>query len=150
MNELEYMQKALKLAQTAAQKDEVPVGAIVVNPENGEIVAKAYNQSAHNGDATAHAEILVIRKACRKLKQTRLWGLDIYVTLEPCAMCAAAISFARIRKLCFAAADIKGGAVINGVKFYDNPTCHHKPEIEYGLLAEESAALLKEFFKNKR
>ena len=101
-------------------------------------------------DATAHAEVEVIRKACAKLKQNRLRGFDLYVTLEPCTMCAAAISFARIENLYFGAEDKKGGAVLNGVKFFDAPTCHHKPKVFSGILAEESSLLLKDFFKQKR
>lgn len=150
MTKDEYMQIALDLARQAAAEDEVPVGALIVNPTTGEIIAEAYNQSAHSGDATAHAEILAIQRACKKLNATRLWDLDMYVTLEPCTMCAAAISFARIRKLYFGAEDIKGGAVINGVKFYEAPTCHHKPETESGIMAEECASVLKDFFKTKR
>ncbi len=150
MTKDEYMQIALDLARKAATEDEVPVGALIVNPTTGEIIAEAYNQSAHSGDATAHAEILAIQRACKKLNATRLWDLDMYVTLEPCTMCAAAISFARIRKLYFGAEDIKGGAVINGVKFYEAPTCHHKPETESGIMAEECASVLKDFFKTKR
>jgi len=150
MTAQEYMQIALDLARRAATEDEVPVGALVVNPQSGEIIASAYNQSAHNGDATSHAEISAIRQACAKLGTTRLWDMEMYVTLEPCTMCAAAISFARIRKLYFGATDAKGGAIISGVKFYDSPTCHHRPEYEYGLCAEECGQILKDFFQNKR
>ena len=150
MTKDEYMQIALDLARKAAAEDEVPVGALIVNPATGEIIAEAYNQSAHSGDATAHAEILAIQRACKKLNTTRLWDMDMYVTLEPCTMCAAAISFARINKVCFGAEDTKGGAIINGVRFYEAPTCHHKPHIESGILAEECSFVLKEFFKNKR
>ncbi|MBR1904079.1 MAG: nucleoside deaminase [Alphaproteobacteria bacterium] len=146
----EYMKIALNLAQKAAKTDEVPVGAIIVNPENGEILAQAYNQSAHSGDATAHAEILAIQQACAKLKTTRLWGLDLYVTLEPCTMCAAAISFARIAHLYFGATDEKGGAVISGVRFYEAPTCHHRPQYTGGICAEECSQILKDFFAHKR
>ena len=145
-----YMRKALEQAALAAQVDEVPIGAVVVNPETGEIVAQAHNLSEHTFDAMAHAEILAMRDAAQKLKQNRLRGMDLFVTLEPCTMCAAAISFMRIAHLYFAAPDIKGGGVINGVKFFEAPTCHHKPIIEFGLLEEESAELLKSFFKNKR
>ena len=150
MQPYEYMKKALELARQAAAEDEVPVGAIVVDPQTGEIVASAYNQSAHNGDATSHAEISAIRQACTKLGTTRLWDMEMYVTLEPCTMCTAAISFARIKKLYFGATDAKGGAVISGVKFYDSPTCHHRPQYEYGLCAEECGQILKDFFKKKR
>lgn len=146
----EYMKIALNLAQKAAKTDEVPVGSVIVNPENGEILAQAYNQSAHSGDATAHAEILAIQQACAKLKTTRLWGLDLYVTLEPCTMCAAAISFARIAHLYFGATDEKGGAVISGVRFYEAPTCHHRPQYTGGICAEECSQILKDFFAHKR
>ena len=146
----EYMKAALKMAQKAAERDEVPVGAIIVNPQTGKIIARAYNKSAHNGDATAHAEIIAIQKACKKLQTSRLWDMDIYVTLEPCTMCAAAISFARIAHLYFGAYDEKGGAVANGVKFYDSPTCHHRPKYTGGIATESCAELLKTFFKNKR
>ena len=150
MNHEFYMRKALEQAQLAAEADEIPVGALVVNPQSGEIVSAAHNLSQHTLDATAHAEIEVIRKACAKLKQNRLRGLDLYVTLEPCTMCAAAISFARIENLYFGAEDFKGGAVLNGVKFFEAPTCHHRPKVYSGILAEEASSLLKNFFKSKR
>ena len=150
MSDEEYMEIALKEAQKAFQKDEVPIGAVLVNPLTKEIVAKAFNKTEYGLDVTSHAEILVLRKACKKIKAKRLWGLDLYVTLEPCTMCAAAISFARIRRLIFGATDEKGGAVVSGVNFYQSKTCHHKPEIVAGVKQEESALLLKNFFKNKR
>lgn len=150
MTHEEYMKTALEYAKKAAAKDEVPVGAIIVNPITGEIVAKAHNKSAHGADLTAHAEILAIQKACKKLQTTRLWDMDMYVTLEPCTMCAAAISFARIANLYFGAADEKGGAVINGVKFYEAPTCHHRPNVQGGILQEKCSEILKNFFKAKR
>ncbi len=150
MTNEEYMQIALKLARQAAQNDEVPIAALVVNPSTGEIIAAAANESAHGSDATAHAEILAIRRACEKLNTTRLWDLDMYVTLEPCTMCAAAISFARIRNLYFGAADEKGGAIVSGVKFFEAPTCHHRPNVVGGICADECGTLLKEFFKAKR
>lgn len=150
MEKEDYMKIALELAKKAAENDEVPVAALVVNPQSGEIIATAANESAHGSDSTAHAEILAIRRACEKLGSVRLWDLDMYVTLEPCTMCAAAISFARIKNLYFGALDEKGGAVLSGVKFYDSPTCHHKPNVISGILAQESSELLKEFFKNKR
>lgn len=146
----EYMQIALKCAAKAAEKDEVPVGAIVVNHLSGEIIAKAHNKSAHGADLTAHAEILAIQKACKKLKTTRLWDMDMYVTLEPCTMCAAAISFARISNLYFGATDEKGGAVVSGVKFYDSPTCHHRPTVYSGILEQPCSEIMKAFFKAKR
>ena len=144
------MERALALAAYAAEQDEVPIGAVVVNPENGEIVSEAYNLSEHVADASAHAEILAIRKACEKLKCNRLRGMDLYVTLEPCTMCAAAISFARIQNLYFGAVDAKGGAVFSGVKFYDSPTCHHRPEVQGGIMERECGQILKDFFKAKR
>ena len=144
------MERALALAAYAAEQDEVPIGAVVVNPENGEIVSEAYNLSEHVADASAHAEILAIRKACEKLKCNRLRGMDLYVTLEPCTMCAAAISFARIQNLYFGAIDAKGGAVVSGVKFYDSPTCHHRPEVQGGIMERECGQILKVFFKAKR
>ena len=150
MSPEEYMQKALLLAQKAAESDEVPVGALIVNPQTGEIVAEAYNQSAYSGDATAHAEILAIQRACQKLNTSRLWNMDLYVTLEPCTMCAAAISFARINHLYFGAIDDKGGAVVSGVKFYDSPTCHHRPQYTGGICAKACGRLLKDFFTAKR
>uniref|UniRef100_UPI0040285E0E nucleoside deaminase n=1 Tax=Candidatus Scatocola faecipullorum TaxID=2840917 RepID=UPI0040285E0E len=148
--EIKFMERALALAAYAAEQDEVPIGAVVVNPENGEIISEAYNLSEHVADASAHAEILAIRKACEKLKCNRLRGMDLYVTLEPCTMCAAAISFARIQNLYFGAVDAKGGAVVSGVKFYDSPTCHHRPEVQGGIMERECGQILKDFFKAKR
>lgn len=150
MTDEDYMLVALKEAQKAFKKDEVPVGAVVVDPQSGQIVAKAHNLSEYGSDPSAHAEMLVIRKACRKLKAKRLWGLDLYVTLEPCTMCAAALSFARLRRIVFGAADEKGGAVVNGVCFYGSKTCHHRPEVVEGVKKEECARLLKDFFMYKR
>lgn len=150
MKKEDYMRRALELAKQAAENDEVPIGAIVVDSLTGKIIAEAGNQSAHNGDATAHAEILAIQQACKELNQTRLWDMDMYVTLEPCTMCAAAISFVRIKHLYFGATDKKGGAVVSGVKFFEAPTCHHRPTVEYGILAEESTKLLQDFFQKKR
>lgn len=150
MKKEDYMRRALELAKQAAENDEVPIGAIVVDSLTGKIVAEAGNQSAHNGDATAHAEILAIQQACKKLNQPRLWDMDMYVTLEPCTMCAAAISFVRIKHLYFGATDKKGGAVVSGVKFFEAPTCHHRPTVEYGILAEKSTKLLQDFFQKKR
>lgn len=150
MEKEDYMRRALELAKQAAENDEVPIGAVVVDAQSGKIIAEAGNQSAHNGDATAHAEILAIQRACKKLGQTRLWNMDLYVTLEPCTMCAGAISFARIANLYFGAADEKGGAVVSGVKFYDSSTCHHRPHVEGGILAAECSKLLQDFFKQKR
>lgn len=145
-----FMQQAYLLAQKAAEQDEVPVGAVIVEHDSGEIIAKAYNQTEHSGNALQHAEMLAIRQACEKLGSNRLRGMDLYVTLEPCTMCAAAISLARIENLYFGAEDKKGGAVVNGVRFYDSPTCHHRPQIESGILEEQCAQILKDFFKAKR
>lgn len=150
MNHKFYMQKAYEQAQLAAKADEVPIGAVIVNPESGEIIAAAHNLSEHSLDATAHAEILALQEACRKLGNNRLRGLNLYVTLEPCTMCAAAISFARIENLYIGTEDPKGGAVLNGVKFYESHTCHHRPKVECGLMAEECSEILKSFFRTKR
>jgi tRNA(Arg) A34 adenosine deaminase TadA len=114
------------------------------------LVAKAGNRTRELSDPTAHAEMLAIREACRKLASERLTGYDLYVTLEPCAMCAGAISFARLRRLYFGAGDEKGGAVINGVRFFASPTCHHTPEIYPGLGERDAALILKDFFREKR
>lgn len=146
----DYMQKALDLARLSAEEDEIPVGCLIVNSRTGEIIASSHNLSQHSEDATAHAEIIAIREACKKLNQNRLWDMDMYVTLEPCTMCSAAISFARIKNLYFGAHDEKGGAVANGVKFYEQKTCHHKPNVVGGILEEECSQILKDFFKNKR
>ena len=148
--QVKFMQRALELAQKAAKEDEVPIGAVIVDPGTDSIIAEAYNLSQHTLDATGHAEIEAIRQACRRLGQNRLRGMDLYVTLEPCTMCAAAISFARIEHLYFGAYDSKGGAVTSGVRFFDAPTCHHRPHVEGGILADESAQLLKTFFQQKR
>ena len=145
-----YMRRALELAHQAALEDEVPIGAVIVDPRNGEIIAEAYNKSEHGTDATAHAEILAMQQACQKLNSKRLWDMDLYVTLEPCTMCAAAISFMRIKNLYFGATDVKGGAVVSGVRFYEQPTCHHQPAVISGLCAEECGQLLKDFFRAKR
>ena len=150
MEAKDYMTLALKEAQKAFLKDEVPVGVVIVNAETGQIVAKAHNQTEHGGDPTKHAELLAIQKACKKLGAKRLWNCDMYVSLEPCTMCAAAISFARIKKLFIGATDEKGGAVLNGVRFFESKTCHFKPEVCHGILAAESQELLQNFFKNKR
>jgi tRNA(adenine34) deaminase len=142
------MSAALTLAREAATRGEVPVGAVLVH--RGEIIAQAHNLTETNNDPTAHAEILVIREAALKLGSTRLPECDLYVSLEPCAMCAAAISHARIRRLYFGAWDTKMGAVENGSRFYTQPTCHHAPEVYGGIQASESEQLLREFFLEKR
>lgn len=143
-----FMEMALHEARTAGQRGEVPVGCVLVRGD--EVIACAGNRTLADRDPTAHAEMLAIRHAARVLGSERLDGCDIYVTLEPCAMCAGALSFARIRRLYYGAADPKGGAVENGVKFFGSTSCHHRPEI-YGGLAEAVAAdLLKDFFKQRR
>lgn len=143
-----FMETALKEADLAAKRGEVPVGAVISH--KGKIIAQAGNQTLELKDPTAHAEILAIRKACKLLETERLVECDLYVTLEPCPMCAAAISFARIRRLYFGADDLKSGGVENGTKFFSNASCHHKPEVYSGLSKEQSSLLLKEFFKDKR
>ena len=143
------MHIAMIAAEAAAARGEVPVGAVVVGPY-GKIVAQAGNRTLELKDPTAHAEILAIREAAAALNNERLTGCDLYVTLEPCAMCAGAISFARIRTLHFAASDPKMGGVLHGGRFFEQPTCHHRPEIEQGHLAHASADLLKAFFRARR
>ncbi|WP_083508084.1 nucleoside deaminase [Aureimonas frigidaquae] len=142
------MAAALAEAELAAARGEVPVGAVIVL--DGVILARAGNETRSLNDPTAHAEILAIRRACAALGQERLTGADLYVTLEPCAMCAAAISFARIRRLYFGAADLKGGGVEHGARFYAQPTCHHAPEVYSGIAEQASAALLTRFFADRR
>ena len=142
------MALALKEAQAAALRGEVPVGAVIASGDT--VVASAGNRTRELADPTAHAEMLAIRAACQKLSSERLTGHDLYVTLEPCAMCAGAISFARLRRLYFGAADEKGGAVINGVRFFASPTCHHTPDVYPGMAEADAAMLLKEFFRERR
>lgn len=144
----DFMALALKEAEAAASRGEVPVGAVIAN--GNIVVAKAGNRTRELADPTAHAEMLAIREACRQLASERLTGHDLYVTLEPCAMCAGAISFARLRRLYFGAADEKGGAVVNGVRFFAAPTCHHAPDVYSGLGESEAALILKEFFRERR
>jgi tRNA(Arg) A34 adenosine deaminase TadA len=135
-------------AEAAAMRGEVPVGAVIVS--NGSVLASAGNRTRELNDPTAHAEMLAIREAAARLSSERLTGADLYVTLEPCTMCAAAISFARLRRLYFGAADDKGGAVINGVRFFSSATCHHTPEIYSGIGEVRASALLKDFFRERR
>lgn len=142
------MQLALKEAHAAQMRDEVPIGAVIVI--DNEVIARAGNQTRALPDPTAHAEVQAIRRACQILGQERLIGADLYVTLEPCAMCAAAISFARIRRLYFAASDPKGGGVLHGPRFFNQQTCFHAPEIYEGICEGEASALLKDFFARKR
>jgi tRNA(Arg) A34 adenosine deaminase TadA len=143
------MELALQEAERARDRGEVPVGAVLVSA-GGEVLARAGNHTLALHDPTAHAELLAIRAACAKLGTQRLDGYDLYVTLEPCAMCAAAISFARIRRLYFGAADPKGGAVEHGPRFFSQATCHHTPEIIGGIGETKAASLLKAFFAGKR
>lgn len=150
MNCYDYMKIALKQAEKALEKDEVPVGAVVVDPVSGKVVARAGNCGEHGKEAFAHAEMEAMRKACKKLGTNRLYGMELYVTLEPCTMCVAAISMMRISKLCFGAKDEKGGAVVSGVRFFEAATCHHRPKVENGILEEECSQILKDFFKSKR
>lgn len=145
-----YMQKALKEAKNAAINNEVPVGVVIVNYTTDEIVAISSNKTEENHDPTAHAEINAIRQACSKLGTARLTECDMYVTLEPCPMCAQAISFARIRRLYFGAYDIKGGGTENGARIFDASSCHHRPQIYGGICEKEAATILKEFFLTKR
>jgi tRNA(Arg) A34 adenosine deaminase TadA len=144
------MRIALELAQAAADAGETPVGAVVVDPATGEVLGRGANAPIGHHDPTAHAEILALREAAQRLGNYRLTGLTLVASLEPCAMCAGAISHARIGRLVFAASDPKGGAVLHGPKVFDQPTCHWRPEVESGLLADESAALLKAFFRARR
>ncbi|MBP1842293.1 tRNA(Arg) A34 adenosine deaminase TadA [Rhizobium petrolearium] len=143
-----FMDTALAEARDAEARGEVPVGAVLVL--DGVIIARSGNRTRAYNDVTAHAEMAVIRDASAALGQERLAGADLYVTLEPCTMCAAAISFARIRRLYYGAEDPKGGAVDNGVRFFSQPTCHHAPEVYSGLGETEAASLLTGFFRSKR
>jgi tRNA(adenine34) deaminase len=143
-----FMRLALAEARAAAETGEVPVGAVVV--KEGRVIATGRNAPIDSHDPTAHAEIVALRAAAQVLGNYRLEGCSLYVTLEPCAMCAGAISFARIRRLYYGAADPKGGAVDNGVRFFASPTCHHRPEVYGGMGESEAAALLRDFFKARR
>jgi tRNA(Arg) A34 adenosine deaminase TadA len=143
------MHLAMIAAEAAAARGEVPVGAVVTGPD-GAVLAQAGNRTLELKDPTAHAEMLAIREAAHMLQNERLTGCDLYVSLEPCAMCAGAISFARIRNLHFAASDPKMGGVIHGGKLFEQPTCHHRPEVHQGHLAHQSAELLKAFFRARR
>jgi len=150
MTDEDYMREALIEAQAASARGEVPVGAVLVNPDSGEIVARAGNAPIALDDPTAHAEILVLRDAGYKSENYRLNGLTLYVTLEPCTMCAGAISFARLGRIVYGAPDPKGGAVESGVKFFEQPSCHHALEIKGGVLEESCREILKAFFKARR
>ncbi|TPM39490.1 nucleoside deaminase [Mesorhizobium sp. B2-3-4] len=148
MNRPDFMALALQEAEAAALRGEVPVGAVIANGDM--VVARAGNRTRELADPTAHAEMLVIREACGKISSERLTGHDLYVTLEPCAMCAGAISFARLRRLYFGATDEKGGAVVSGIRFFASPTCHHTPDVYPGMAETEAGLLLKGFFKGRR
>lgn len=145
---IDPMGMALEAAQAAADRGEVPVGAVIVR--DGTVLAVAGNRTLEDRDPTAHAEMLAIRAAAAAIGSERLIDCDLYVTLEPCAMCAGAISFARIRRLYFAASDEKGGAVDNGPRFFAQATCHHAPDVYGGIRASEAAGLLTDFFKQRR
>ncbi|XUY27261.1 nucleoside deaminase [Agrobacterium sp. rho-8.1] len=143
-----FMDLALEEAQAAASRNEVPIGAVLVL--HGRVIARSGNRTRELNDVTAHAEIAVIRMACEELGQERLTGADLYVTLEPCTMCAAAISFARIRRLYYGAQDTKGGAVESGVRFFNQPTCHHAPEVYSGFSETQARDILQTFFQQRR
>lgn len=144
-----YMSLALEEAKAAAARGEVPVGAVLLGPD-GDVLAKEGNCTRELNDPTAHAEILVLRAAAQRLESERLTGCDLYVTLEPCAMCAAAIAHARIARLYYGAADPKSGGVAHGARVFSHPQCHHKPEVYDGIDAASSEKLLKDFFAAQR
>jgi tRNA(Arg) A34 adenosine deaminase TadA len=148
--DLEYLKLALEEAREAAARGEVPVGAVLVSSGTQEVVAKSGNRIVELHDPTAHAEILVIKAGAKLFNNERLIGTELYVTLEPCAMCAGAISFARIDRLVYAASDPKGGAVEHGPRFFTQPTCHHRPIVERAGSGDESGQLLRDFFRARR
>lgn len=145
-----FMAVALAEAKAAAERGEVPVGCIIVDGANGHEVARAGNRMREMADPTAHAEMLALRAAAQRLDSERLDRCDLYVTLEPCAMCAAAMSFARLRRLYFAAPDPKGGAVEHNIQFFRQTSCFHRPEVYGGIAEAEASRLLKEFFQSRR
>ena len=145
-----FMDLAFKEAEAAGLRGEVPVGAVIVDPAQGVVLAAAGNETEARRDPTAHAEMLVIRAAAAKVDAARLAGCDLYVTLEPCAMCAAAASMARLRRVVYGAYDPKGGAVDHGPRFFSQPTCHHRPEVVGGVAASRAEDLLKAFFRERR
>jgi len=149
MQNQNFMKIALEEAQKAFLEDEVPIGAVLIGRE-GQILAQNHNRIEQLQDPSAHAEVLVIREAAQKLGDPRLRGCHLYTTLEPCSMCAGLISLARVELLVFGAADIKGGGVLQGPKIFDQPTCHHRPQVFGGFLEQASALLLQEFFQQKR
>ncbi len=143
------MRIALEEANNAQMRDEVPIGAVLIN-EKGEILSKQGNRTREQNDPCSHAEILCIREACQAVSAQRIPNTILYVTLEPCAMCAAAISFARIKRVVIGAIDPKGGGILHGGTFYQQPTCHHRPDVHHGLYDEECGKILKDFFKARR
>ena len=149
MSDEHYMRLAIEEAKSAARRGEVPVGAVLVNAE-GEVVSKTGNAPISICDPTAHAEVLALRDGAHRTGNYRLGGMRLYVTLEPCTMCAGAISNARIAHLIYGASDVKGGAVENGVRFFAQPSGLHRPEVKTGILAEEASDLLKSFFRARR
>ncbi len=144
-----YMKIAYLEAKKAYRKTEVPIGAVIISSD-GQIISKAHNLTETKANPLCHAEILAINKACKKLNEKYLMGCSIFVTLEPCPMCATAISLAKIKNIYFASSDVKGGAVINGIKLYENGKNLYKPKVSYGYFEKESSNLLKDFFKNLR
>lgn len=148
--DIRFMALALGQAQAAAAAGEAPIGAIIVDPATDAVIASAHNMPIARHDPSAHAEILALRLAGEKLGNYRLTGLEMFVTLEPCAMCAGAISHARIGRLVYGASDPKGGAIAHGPRFFEQPTCHWRPDVTGGVMAEDSATLLKGFFKARR
>jgi tRNA(adenine34) deaminase len=148
MAEANFMELALAEAESAAKRGEVPVGCVIVR--DGTVIARAGNRTITDRDPTAHAELLALREAARAIGSERLVDCDLYVTLEPCTMCAAAMSFARIRRLYYGALDPKGGAVDSGVRFFNQPTCHHRPEVYGGIGEARAATLLQKFFASLR
>lgn len=147
---LTAMRAAIEEAIASGARAEVPIGAVITNPETGKIIARAGNRTREINDPSAHAEILAIRAACAQMGAQRIPGLHLYVTLEPCAMCAAAISFARIARIIYGAPDPKGGGIDHGGRFYTQPTCHHRPDVTGGIMADECGQILKDFFKERR
>lgn len=145
-----FMRMALDEAKLAGENQEVPIGAIIVDTTTNQVIARAYNQTICHKDPTAHAEILAIREACKHFDAQRIPQCDLYVTLEPCPMCASALSFARIRHVYFGATDEKSGGFISGPNLVAQPALHHKPQFTGGILADESATLLRDFFKARR
>lgn len=147
--DLAFLELAVQEARAAGTRGEVPVGAVLVSA-GGTILARAGNRIVEMHDPTAHAELLVLRQAASVMRNERLTGTTLYVSLEPCAMCAGAISFARVARLVFAASDPKGGAVEHGPRFFEQPTCHHRPDVLSGALAGQAGELLREFFRARR